>query len=86
MSTFINDELINIIYFIINYCNNDYIRNWWFICVDYYNINNNANAFYIIYMLFFGILIVSLILLYLISKLYNILGFIYLYFQSLLRL
>jgi len=43
MNTFINDELINIICFIINYYNDDYIRNLWYTYVDYYNINNNVN-------------------------------------------
>ena len=71
MNSFINDELINIIYFIINYYNSDYLRNVWFIFIDDYNINNN------VYIIFFAVLILLSISLYFIVKLYNIWWIIY---------
>ena len=48
MNAFINDELINIICLIINYYNNDFIRNLWFTYVDYYNINSVQDNEYIL--------------------------------------
>jgi hypothetical protein len=56
MNGFINDELINIVCFIINYYNNDYIRNLWYVYIDYFNINNNVNI------LFITIIIISTIM------------------------
>lgn len=79
MNSFINDELINIIYFIINYYNSEYLRHAWFIFIDDYNINNN------VYIVFFATLIILTISLYFIVKLYNISWFIYPYFRNLLR-
>lgn len=79
MNSFINDELINIIYFIINYYNSEYLRNMWFIFIDDYNINND------IYIIFFACVILLTTSLYFIIKLYNIWWFIYPYFRNLLR-
>ncbi len=81
MNSFINDELINIIYFIINYYNSDYLRNEWFIFIDNYNINNN------VYIIFFIVLILLTILitisLYFIVKLYTF-GYLFIpYFRNL---
>ncbi len=79
MNSFINDELINIIYFLINYYNSDYLRNAWFIFIDDYNINNN------VYIIFLAVLILLTISLYFIVKLYNIWWSIYPYFRNLHR-
>ena len=82
MNGFINDELINIVCFIINYYNNDYIRNLWYVYIDYFNINNNVNI------LFITIIIISTImiaLMYSFLKFYNNYAIISLYFQNLLH-
>ena len=79
MNAFINDELINIICLIINYYNNDFIRNLWFMYIDYYNINSN------VYILFITVVVVSSLLLYSVVKILYNLRFITPYFQILLR-
>ena len=79
MNSFINDELINIICLIINYYNNDFIRNLWFTYVDYYNINSN------VYILFITVVVISSLLLYSVVKILYNLRFITPYFQILLR-
>jgi hypothetical protein len=79
MNAFINDELINIICLIINYYNNDFIRNLWFTYVDYYNINSN------VYILFITVVVISSLLLYSVVKILYNLRFITPYFQILLR-
>ena len=79
MNAFINDELINIICLIINYYNNDFIRNLWFTYVDYYNINSN------VYILFITVVVISSLLLYSVIKILYNLRFITPYFQILLR-
>jgi hypothetical protein len=82
MNSFINDELINIVCFIINYYNNDYIRNLWYVYIDYFNINNNVNI------LFITIIIISTIMIALMFsflKFYNNYAIISLYFQNLLH-
>ena len=79
MNAFINDELINIICLIINYYNNDFIRNLWFTYVDYYNINSN------VYILFITVVVISSLLLYSVVKILYNLRFITPYLQILLR-
>ena len=79
MNAFINDELINIICLIINYYNNDFIRNLWFMYIDYYNINSN------VYILFITVVVISSLLLYSVVKILYNLRFITPYFQILLR-
>lgn len=78
MNAFINDELINIICLIINYYNNDFIRNLWFMYIDYYNINSN------VYILFITVVVISSLLLYSVVKILYNLRFITPYFQILL--
>jgi hypothetical protein len=82
MNSFINDELINIICFIINYYNNDYIRNLWYIYIDYFDINNNVNILFITIIIISTIMIV---LMYSFLKFYNNYAIISLYFQNLLH-
>jgi hypothetical protein len=83
MNSFINDELINIVCFIINYYNNDYIRNLWYIYIDYFDINNNVN---ILFLTIITISTIMILLLYSFLKIYNNYTIISLYFQNLLRL
>jgi len=83
MNSFINDELINIVCFIINYYNNDYIRNLWYIYIDYFDINNNVN---ILFLTIITISTIMILLLYSFLKFYNNYTIISLYFQNLLRL
>jgi hypothetical protein len=78
MNTFINDELINIICFIINYYNDDYIRNLWYTYVDYYNINNNVNILLTSVITIFMIII---LLIYIFVKFYYNYNIISPYFQ-----
>ena len=68
MNSFINDELINIVCFIINYYNNDYIRNLWYIYIDYFDINNNVN---ILFLTIITISTIMILLLYSFLKFYN---------------
>jgi hypothetical protein len=82
MNTFINDELINIICFVINYYNNDYIRNLWYTYIDYFNINNNVN---ILFITIITIATIMIFLLYTFIKFYNNYTIICLYFQNLLH-
>jgi hypothetical protein len=82
MNGFINDELINIVCFIINYYNNDYIRNLWYVYIDYFNINNNVNILFITIIIISTIMIV---LMYSFLKFYNNYAIISLYFQNLLH-
>jgi hypothetical protein len=82
MNGFINDELINIVCFIINYYNNDYIRNLWYVYIDYFNINNNVNILFITIIIISTIMIV---LTYSFLKFYNNYAIISLYFQNLLH-
>lgn len=85
MNPFINDELINIIYLIVNYYNNEFIRNLWFIYIDYYNINNNVYILPITLLIILSILSILSILIYILfTILYNYV-IIYQYFQTLLR-
>lgn len=69
MLSFIVDELKNIIHYNINFCNNIYLRNLWFRYIDHYNINsiydNNS-------ILLYHIIIISIVSLYLLSKIYYI--------------
>jgi len=67
MNSFINDELINIVCFIINYYNNDYIRNLWYIYIDYFDINNNVN---ILFLTIITISTIMILLLYSFLKFY----------------
>lgn len=83
MNSFINDELINIVCFIINYYNNDYIRNLWYIYIDYFDINNNVN---ILFLTIITISTIMILLLYSFLKFYNNYTIISLYFQNLLHL
>ena len=83
MNSFINDELINIVCFIINYYNNDYIRNLWYIYIDYFDINNNVN---ILFLTIITISTIMILLLYSFLKIYNNYTIISLYFQNLLHL
>ena len=83
MNSFINDELINIVCFIINYYNNDYIRNLWYIYIDYIDINNNVN---ILFLTIITISTIMILLLYSFLKIYNNYTIISLYFQNLLHL
>jgi hypothetical protein len=83
MNSFINDELINIICFIINYYNDDYIRNLWYVYIDYFNINNNVN---ILFLTIITISTIMILLLYSFLKFYNNYTIISLYFQNLLHL
>ena len=83
MNSFINDELINIVCFIINYYNNDYIRNVWYIYIDYFDINNNVN---ILFLTIITISTIMILLLYSFLKFYNNYTIISLYFQNLLHL
>lgn len=83
MNSFINDELINIVCFIINYYNNDYIRNLWYIYIDYFDINNNVN---ILFLTIITISTIMILLLYSFVKFYNNYTIISLYFQNLLHL
>lgn len=83
MNSFINDELINIVCFIINYYNNDYIRNLWYIYIDYFDINNNVN---ILFLTIITISTIMILLLYSFLKFYNNYAIIFLYFQNLLHL
>lgn len=80
MNEFINDELINIIYFFINYYNNNFIRNLWFLYIDYFNINSS------VYILSLTIMVLFIISLYIFVQLYKKIRFNYLYFQILLCL
>ena len=41
MLYFLIDETINIGHNIVNYINNNKIRNNWYILIDYYNLNNS---------------------------------------------
>lgn len=83
MNSFINDELINIVCFIINYYNNDYIRNLWYIYIDYFDINNNVN---ILFLTIITISTIMILLFYSFLKFYNNYTIISLYFQNLLHL
>jgi len=81
MNSFINDELINIVCFIINYYNNDYIRNLWYIYIDYFDINNNIN---ILFLTIISISTIIIVIVYSLLKFYNNYTIISLYFQNLL--
>jgi hypothetical protein len=48
MMLFISDELQNGIRMIINYFNNQHIRNLWFRYIDYYDINGIYENYYIL--------------------------------------
>lgn len=82
MNSFINDELINIVCFIINYYNNDYIRNLWYIYIDYFDINNNFN---ILFLTIITISTIMIVIFYSLLKFYNNYTIIFLYFQNLLH-
>lgn len=68
MISFVVDEFKNIIHYIINYYNNQYLMNLWFRYIDYYNINSVYNNSILLY----HIIIISLVSLYLLSKIYYI--------------
>lgn len=54
MTSFLLDELKNVILYVINYINNDTIRNFWFIYLDYFDINDsNVSIMSLIYLISF---------------------------------
>ena len=74
MMSFMADELKNNINIIINYFNNTSLRNLWFRYIDYYNINSVQDNEYI---LINHAIIYLIVLIYLISKIYHILLYIF---------